>query len=187
MAVLRVLTYGDERLKMTAEPVEGITPEIRQLIADMGDTMYAAAGIGLAAPQVGVLKRLFVLDVDQVTEEGKRDGRRRLQVFINPEILWTSEHEEAFTEGCLSVPGVEAEVYRPDRARVRWRDSDWQEHDEEIDGLLGRVVQHETDHLEGVLFVDRLGFVRRQTLSGQLRRLRNDREAIVVPTELVTK
>lgn len=184
MSILRVVTYGDERLKTQCEPVEALTPELQRLIADMGDTMYTASGVGLAAPQVGILKRFLVLDVDQMTENGRKEGRRRLQVFINPEILGSSEDDEPFTEGCLSIPGVEAEVYRPTGIRLRWRDAEWREHEEDIDGLLARVVQHEVDHLDGVLFVDRLSFVKRQAIAGQLRRLRKERDSIVVPAEL---
>jgi peptide deformylase len=187
MALLRILTYGDEQLQKPSTPVEQITREITELIADVAETMYAANGAGLAAIQVGVAKRLFVLNVDQVDENGQKVKSRRLCVFINPEILWTSEEDSPYVEGCLSVPGVEAEVYRPSRIRVRYRDQKWQEHEEEADGLLARVIQHETDHLNGILFVDRLGFVKRQALVGQLRQLRDSRETIVVPAELAAK
>jgi peptide deformylase len=182
MALLRIVIYGDERLHSRTEPIEEMTPELRQLIADMGETMYAASGVGLAGPQVGVLRRVLVLDVDQVEEKRKRSPQRLLlRAFVNPEILWLSDEDEPFSEGCLSIPGVEAEVYRPLRVRVRYRDENWVEHEEDIDGLLARVLQHEIDHLEGVLFVDRLAFDKRQALVKQLSRLRTERESIVVP------
>jgi len=189
MALLRIVTYGDERLQTHCEAVEALTPEVRQLIADMGETMYAANGVGLAAPQVGVLIRLLVLDVDQVGDENrkKRNGTRRLQAFLNPEILWMSEEDRPYTEGCLSIPGVEAEVFRSSCLRLRWRDEQWVEREAETDELLARVLQHEIDHLEGVLFVDRLPVAKRQALAGQLNRLRLERENIVVPAELQAK
>jgi len=187
MAILRVLTYGDEKLHSRSEPIDGLTPDLVRLIGEMADTMYAANGVGLAAVQVGVAKRLFVLDVDQVAENGQKKNPRRLRVFINPEIAWTSEEDSPYVEGCLSVPGVEAEVYRPTRIRVRYRDERGEEREEEADGLLARVIQHETDHVDGVLFVDRLGFAKRQGLAGQLRRLRNERETVVVPADLAAR
>jgi peptide deformylase len=181
MSLLRITLYGDERLNQKCEPVEAMTDDLRQLIADMGETMYSAAGVGLAGPQVGVLKRLLVLDVDQMGPDGAEQGRRRLRAYINPEIVWASDEDESFTEGCLSVPGVEAEVYRPSRIRVRYRDLAWNEREEDAEELLARVLQHEIDHLDGVLFVDRVGFVKRQRLAGQLRRLRTQHEQIRVP------
>jgi peptide deformylase len=187
MALRRVLTYGDELLQQKCEPVESMTPELQQLIADMGETMYSASGIGLAAPQVGVLQRVLVLDVDQVGEDGVDEGRRRLRAYINPDIVWASAEDEPFVEGCLSVPGVDAEVYRPVRVRVRYRDEQWNEREEDADGLLARVVQHECDHLDGVLFVDRLGFLKRQSVAGRLRQLRKEREQICVPEALAAK
>jgi len=181
MAILRVLIYGDERLQTPCRAVEKLTPEIGQLIAEMGETMYAASGVGLAAPQVGVLQRLLVLDVDQVGEDGEKNKPDRLRVFINPQIVWTSDEDSPFVEACLSIPGVEAEVYRPTRIRIRYRDERWEEHEEEADSLPARVLQHEVDHLDGILFVDRLSFIKRQALAGQLRRLRKERETICVP------
>jgi len=186
MTLLRVLTYGDERLLVRSEPIAEMTDDLRQLIADMAETMYAAKGAGLAAPQVGVAGRLFVLDVDQVDENGQKKRPRRLRVYINPNIIETSKEDSPYVEGCLSIPGIEMEIYRPARIRLHYRDEQWQEHEEEIEGLLARVIQHESDHLDGVLFVDRLGFVKRQTLAAQLRRLRNERETIVVPAALTT-
>jgi len=187
MALLRILIYGDERLQVKSEPVERMTPELRQLIADMGETMYAAKGAGLAAPQVAVHQRVFVLDVNQLDDDGKKNQPHRLRVFINPEILSSSDDDAPYVEGCLSIPGVEAEVERPARVRVRYRDEHWTPHEEDAEGLLARVVQHELDHLEGILFVDRLGFLKRQGIAVQLRRLRKEHETICVPAELAAK
>jgi peptide deformylase len=187
MALLRILIYGDERLHVKSERLQRLTPELRQLIADMGETMYAANGAGLAAPQIGVHQRVFVLDVDQVDDDGKKSQPRRLRVFINAEILWSSDEDVPYVEGCLSIPGVEAEVDRPARVRVRYRDEHWTEHEEEAEGLLARVIQHELDHLDGILFVDRLGFLKRQSVAAQLRHLRKEHETIYVPAELAAK
>jgi len=187
MALLRVLTYGDERLYGRSKPVERMTADLRQQIADMAETMYAAKGAGLAAPQVGIAQRLFVLDVDQMEENDHSKKPGQLRVFVNAEIVWTSEEDSPYVEGCLSLPGVEAEVHRAARIRVRYRNEQWEPCEEEVDGLLARVIQHEVDHLDGILFVDRLGFAKRQALAAQLRRLRNERETIVVPADLMPK
>ena len=187
MALMRILIYGDDRLQTQSEPLDERPADLSQIIHDMAETMYAANGVGLAATQVGISKRFFVLDVDQTRDDDHKKKTRRLRVFINPEILWFSDADAPYTEGCLSVPGVEAEVYRSARLRVRYRDENWQEHDEEVDGMLARVIQHEVDHLDGILFVDRLGFLKRQTLAGQLRRLRSNREAIADSPEVAAK
>ncbi|MCX8037930.1 MAG: peptide deformylase [Candidatus Sumerlaeia bacterium] len=185
MSILRILTYGDDRLQTPAKAVEKITPEIRKLIADMAETMHAAKGVGLAATQVGVMARLCVVNPEAREgggeETSKPAGHR---VFINPQIIWTSDEDVPMSEGCLSLPGIEAEVFRPSAIRVRYRDERWQVREEEMSGLLARILQHEIDHLDGVLFVDRVGFVRRHVLAGQLRKLRKERESIFVPAAL---
>ncbi len=185
MSVLRILTYGDDRLQTPARAVEKITPEVRKLIADMAETLYAAKGVGLAATQVGAMVRLCVVNPEP-RESGEEKTSKPVghRVFINPQIIWTSDDDVPMSEGCLSLPGIEAEVYRPESIRVRYRDECWRVHEEEMSGLLARILQHEIDHLDGVLFVDRVGFVRRQVLAGQLRRLRKERESIFVPAVL---
>jgi peptide deformylase len=178
MATLTVLTYGNDVLRKLSQSVERLTTDDRELISSLSETMYALRGVGLAATQVGVLKRILVLDVDQVLQQsanGKpKKNARNLQVFINPEMLWESDEDEPFTEGCLSIPGIEAEVYRPVRIRVRYRDGTFEEKELETDGLLARVLQHEIDHLNGKLFVDRVSGMKRILMAGRLNRLKKE-------------
>ena len=154
MAILPIYETPDPVLRQISAPVDEITPELRTLIDDMFATMYAAPGIGLAAIQVGVPKRLLVIDLQEPEEEGGEPVRDP-RVFINPEILEASETTVPYQEGCLSVPDQYAEVLRPDRVRARWLDRDGSEREEWIDGLLAVCLQHEIDHLNGVLFPDR--------------------------------
>lgn len=181
MAILTVLTYGDDALRKVSRSVERLTADDRDLICNLSETMYAFRGVGLAATQVGELKRILVLDVDQVHQQsanGKpKKSARNLQVVINPEILWESDEDEPFTEGCLSVPGIEAEVYRPARIRVRYRDDTFAEKELEADGLLARVLQHEIDHLNGKLFIDRVSGMKRTLMAGRLNRLKKEMKA----------
>jgi len=161
MAMLDILHYPDPRLRIRARPVAAVTPEIRQLLADMLETMYAAPGIGLAATQVGVDQRLIVVDV---SEHGDAP-----QVFINPEIL-SSDGKEKMQEGCLSVPGVFEEVERAERIRVRALDREGQPLEFDADGLLAVCIQHEIDHLDGKLFVDYLSELKRQRIRRKLEK-----------------
>ena len=174
---LKILTYGNTTLKKISTPLESMTPELRRLVDQMAEIMYKNKGVGLASPQVGKLRQLVVLDVDQVRQPDNPNPERRLQVFINPEIRWESEEDNPYTEGCLSVPGVEGKVYRPSIVRVRFRDIQFKEREIEADGLLARVIQHEVDHLHGILFVDRLKFAQRALIAGKLSRLRKKNRA----------
>jgi peptide deformylase len=150
MAARPILTAPDPRLKAVSAEVETVDAEIRKLAADMAESMYAADGIGLAAVQIGVAKRVIVIDLDQ--KEGKRNPR----TFINPKILWASEEMATFEEGCLSVPEIWDDVERPARIRAEYLDLDGKRVELEADGLLATCLQHEMDHLEGVLFIDHL-------------------------------
>lgn len=180
MALLKIRIYGDPVLRKEAEPVRATDGDVRRLADDMGETMYAAHGVGLAATQVGELKRLIVIDVDQVEENGKNSGgkrktntaKRKLQCLVNPEIIESGVEDGPQKEGCLSLPGMEGEVYRPLQITVRYLDLDGQSHEVPANGLLARVLQHEIDHLNGVLFVDRMEQGNRRTLAGQLAQLR---------------
>jgi peptide deformylase len=156
MALLEVLQFPDPRLRRRADPVGKITDELRQLAADMLETMYAEPGIGLAAPQVGVPQRLVVLDTDW-TEEG---AERRSLVLVNPEIV-EREGRITWTEGCLSVPDFNAEVERDERVVLRALDLEGKRIVEEARGLRAVCFQHELDHLDGVLFIDRLSRLKR--------------------------
>lgn len=166
MARLTILRYPDQRLRRKAEPVDEVTDDIRQLAEDMLETMYDAPGIGLAATQVNVAKRVLVIDV---SEDGSEP-----RVFINPEIL-DQRGEEIMEEGCLSVPGIFAEVKRADWVRVRALNEKGESFELEADGLLAVCIQHEIDHLNGKLFVDYLSEVKRRMVR---KRLEKERRAI---------
>jgi peptide deformylase len=171
MAILPIIETPDPLLRRKSSPVEAVTPELQPLIDDMFETMYAAPGIGLAAIQVGVPKRLLVIDLQEPEEEGGEPVRRPL-VFINPEIVETSDTLQTYNEGCLSVPEMYAEVDRPDRIRARWLDRDGTRHDEELDGMIAIVLQHEMDHLEGILFIDHLSRLKRDMILKKLAKAR---------------
>lgn len=171
MAILPILEVPDARLKTISTPVDGVDDQLRALIADMFDTMYAAPGIGLAAIQVGVPKRVLVIDLQ---EEDDEEGKpiRTPRVFINPEIIEESEDVQPYNEGCLSVPEQYAEVVRPAVVRARWLDEHGQSHEEELEGLLATCLQHEMDHLEGILFIDHLSRLKRQMVLKKLEKQR---------------
>ena len=173
MAIREIVEVPDPRLRQISSPVEEVTDEVRELVSDMFETMYAAPGIGLAAIQVGVSKRILVIDLQEPEEEGGEPVRDP-RVFINPEILWHSDDEVPYTEGCLSVPEQYAEVMRPDRIRATWRDVDGNAHEEEIDGLLAVCLQHEMDHLDGVLFIDHLSRLKRDMVLKKLAKWRKE-------------
>ncbi|GAB4269414.1 MAG: peptide deformylase [Pararhodobacter sp.] len=170
MTLRPILIHPDPRLKKVCAPVEAVTPEIGALAEDMLQTMYDAPGVGLAAPQVGVLQRLFVMDC--VKEEG---AARRPMVLINPEITWTSEETNTYEEGCLSIPDQYAEVTRPKRVRMAWTGLDGKRHEEEFDDLWAICAQHEFDHLNGKLFIDYLGPMKRQMITRRMEKLKRER------------
>ncbi len=168
MAILEVITYGHPVLEKQGEDINEITDEIRQLAGDMIYTMYAQGGIGLAAPQVNVSKRLLVIDIDQ------KDTNAQAMVFINPEIISSSEEKESYKEGCLSFPDIEADIVRPKKIRARWMDLEGKTYEEDIDGLLARVLQHEVDHTNGIVFINRMNRLKRTTLAPKLNRLKKE-------------
>ena len=168
MSRLEILHFPDPRLRNRAEPVAAVDAEIRRLVDDMFDTMYAAPGIGLAATQVNVARRVLIIDI---SEEGNEP-----RAFINPEILETSGTEE-MQEGCLSVPGVYETVQRADRVKVRALDRDGQPFELEAEGLLAVCIQHEIDHLDGKLFVDYLSGLKRQRIRKKLDKERRHETA----------
>lgn len=185
MAIHPILCVPDARLKLVSTPVEAFDDALRQLVADMFDTMYEAHGIGLAAIQIGVDKRVLVIDLQPEDPDAEpvacnhdghehthRPTRREPRVFINPEILETSEELASYQEGCLSIPEIYAEVDRPARCRVRWQDLDGETHEEELDGLMATCLQHEMDHLNGILFIDHLSRLKRQMALKKLEKLR---------------
>lgn len=185
MAIREILEVPDPRLKTVSTPVEVFDDDLRTLVDDMFETMYAANGIGLAAIQVGVPKRLLVIDLqpedpDAEPEPCDHDGhhhhhqptRKEPRVFVNPEILEPAEDLATYQEGCLSVPDIFADVDRPARCRVRWQDLDGNTHEEVMEGIAATCIQHEMDHLEGILFIDHLSRLKRQMALKKLQKLR---------------
>ena len=167
MAVRPILTAPDPRLKAVSTPVEKVDGDIRKLAEDMADSMYAADGIGLAAVQVGVPKRVIVMDLDQ-KEGDQKTGKKHWRVFINPKILWASDEKAVYEEGCLSVPEIYDDVERPARIRAEYLDLDGKRIEIEADGMLATCLQHEMDHLEGILFIDHLSRLKRAMLLKKL-------------------
>ena len=174
MAILPIVEVPDPRLRQISTPVEKVTAETRALIKDMFETMYDAPGIGLAAIQVGVPLRILVMDLHEAEEEGGEPVNDP-RVFINPEILTHSNEDVPYLEGCLSVPDQYAEVERPDHIRARWLDEKGKQHEEQLDGLLATCLQHEMDHLEGILFIDHLSRLKREMVLKKLAKMRKDR------------
>jgi peptide deformylase len=172
MALLRILTAPDPKLKQKAERIDAVDDSIRQLMDDMLETMYAAPGIGLAAPQVGVNKRVIVFDI------GKSEEDRQPVRMANPEIVWVSDDDNTYEEGCLSVPEHYAAVVRPAVIRVRYLDEQNEIREMEADGLTATVLQHEMDHLDGVLFIDHLSSLKRNMILRKL--LKTKKEAVPV-------
>lgn len=175
MAILPIYETPDPVLRQISSPVEEITPELQTLIDDMFVTMYAAPGIGLAAIQVGVPKRLLVIDLQEPeSDEEGAEPVKDPRVFINPEILESSDITVPYNEGCLSVPDQYAEVLRPDRIRARWQERDGTVREEWIEGLLAVCLQHEMDHLNGILFIDHLSRLKRDMIMKKLVKARRD-------------
>jgi peptide deformylase len=169
MAVLPIITAPDPRLKLVAKPVEKVDAELRRLMDDMLETMYGSIGIGLAAPQVGVPQRVIVIDV---AREGEKANPMRI---ANPEILWRSEETTVAQEGCLSVPEHYADVSRAAKIRLRYLDHENEIREIEADGLLATCLQHEIDHLDGVLFVDHISALKRGMILRKLQKAKRSR------------
>jgi peptide deformylase len=159
MTIRPLVILPDPRLKLVSEPVGPVTGEIRTLVKDMLDTMYDAPGVGLAAIQIGVAKRVVTIDTS------KDENAREPRIFLDPEIVWASEEMRVYDEGCLSIPEYYSEVERPDRVRVKFRDLDGKDQEIEADGLLATCIQHEIDHLNGVLFIDHLSKLKRDRVT----------------------
>ena len=169
MTLRPILLHPDPRLKKLCPPVAEITDDIRRLADDMLATMYDAPGVGLAAPQVGVLARLFVMDCEKDPEANPKP-----MVLINPEITWSSDATNVYEEGCLSIPDHYAEVTRPAEVRMRWLGLDGQVHEDQFSGLWATCAQHELDHLNGKLFLDYLGPIKRQMITRKMEKLKRD-------------
>ncbi|MDR3189243.1 MAG: peptide deformylase [Prevotellaceae bacterium] len=165
--LLPIYLYGASALRKRTEEVTPDYPQLRQLLSNLWETLYHADGVGLAAPQVGVNIRLFVVDVDCLSEKFP-DGKGFKRTFINARMVEEEGEEWAYEEGCLSVPKIHENVKRPARVHLRYCDENFVEHDEWFDGIRARVIQHEYDHLEGRLFVDKLPPIRKQLLKSKL-------------------
>lgn len=174
MSKYDIILAPDPVLKKAAAPLEGIDDDTRKLMDDMLDTMYDAEGIGLAAPQIAISKRLLVLDVEQ----GENNTRGKPQVFANPEILWSSETPNTYEEGCLSIPGHHAEIERPKLIRVKYLDYDGKQQEIEADGLLATCLQHEIDHLDGILFIDYLSNLKRNIILKKMKKAKKNIAAL---------
>lgn len=168
--ILPIYLYGQSVLRKVTEDITPEYPELQQLIKDMFETLEQAEGIGLAAPQVGLPIRLVIIDLTPLADESPEFADFR-KVYINAHILETSEETDTMEEGCLSLPGIHEGVKRPSRIRVRYMDENFVEHDEWVEGYLARVMQHEFDHLEGKVFVDRISPLRRQMNKNRLSNL----------------
>jgi len=163
MALLNILHYPDKRLHKIAKPVEVFDDRIRKLVADMAETMYAAPGVGLAATQVDVHERVVVIDVSETHDE--------LRVFINPEIIWSSNERTVHEEGCLSVPGIYDEVERAEQVRVRAQNEKGETYEVDCEDLLAVCIQHEMDHLMGRVFVEYLSLLKQTRIKNKMKKL----------------
>ena len=170
MAIRSILEVPDPRLKQVSGPVTAFDDDLRELVADMFETMYDAPGIGLAAPQVGELKRVVVLDID------REDTKTGPLFMANPEIIEASDEDAIYEEGCLSVPEHYSEVARPEKVRVRYLDRDGKVQEMACEGLLATCVQHEIDHLDGILFIDHISSLKRNMILRKLLKARKEAE-----------
>lgn len=167
---LPVYLYGHPVLRNISQPVKADYPELKSLIANMYETMYASEGVGLAAPQIGRNDRIVVIDADPVAESFPECAGRKL-TLINPEIEILDGDTCSRAEGCLSLPGLSENVSRVEHIRLKWVDEDFNEHEEEISGFLARIVQHECDHLDGKLYIDHISLIRKQLIRGKLHNI----------------
>ena len=171
MAVREIIKLPDKRLRLVSEPVKHVDAGIKKLIEDMFETMYDAPGIGLAAIQIGVAKRVITMDLS------KKEDDHEPQVFINPEIAWTSEETAKYEEGCLSIPDYYEEVERPAEVKVKYLDLDGKQHEIRVKGLLATCIQHEVDHTNGVLFIDYLSKLKRDRVTKKFAKAAKKEEA----------
>ncbi len=172
--ILPIVAYGDPVLKKKAKPIAETYPNLSGLIENMFETMYGARGLGLAAPQIGLPIRLFLVDAspfasdEEFTPEEQAAFKDFRKAFINAEILEEEGEEWAFNEGCLSIPGVTEDVFRKPTITLRYQDEQFNEHTETFDGLIARIIQHEYDHIEGILFTDKLSSLKKRLIKGKL-------------------
>lgn len=172
--ILPIVAYGDAVLKKKAKEINKDYPNLNDLIENMYETMYGAYGVGLAAPQIGLPIRLFLVDTEPFSDDEDLSDKDREQMknfkktFINAQILEEEGDEWAFNEGCLSIPDVREDVFRKPRIKIQYQDENFETHVEEYDGLIARVIQHEYDHIEGILFTDKLSSFKKRLIKGKL-------------------
>jgi len=171
MALREIIKLPDKRLRLKSEPIKRVDSSIRKLVDDLFETMYDAPGIGLAAIQIGVPKRVVTMDLS------KKDDDHKPQVFINPEVIWTSEETSKYEEGCLSIPEFYEEVERPAQVKVKYLDIDGNQHEIEASGLLATCLQHEIDHTNGVLFIDYISKLKRDRIVKKFAKAAKKEEA----------
>lgn len=175
--ILPIVAYGDPVLKKKAKEIPEDFPNLQELIDNMFETMYNANGVGLAAPQIGRSLRLFIIDAspfaedEQVSEEEKAILKEAKEVFINPKIIEENGDEWDFNEGCLSIPEVREDVFRKPNIEIKYYDRDFKLHHKKLEGLFARVVQHEYDHIEGILFTDKLSSLKKRLINGKLKNI----------------
>ena len=172
--VLPIVAYGDPVLRKVGKDIDKDSPKLNELISNMWETMYNASGVGLAAPQIGLPVRLFLVDATPFAEDEELSEKERTtlegfkEVFINPKIEEETGNDWVFNEGCLSIPDIREDVTRKDTITISYLDENFQKHTETFDGILARIIQHEYDHIEGVLFTDKLSSLKKRLLKGRL-------------------
>ena len=172
--VLPIVAYGDPVLRKVGKEIDKDSPKLNELISNMWETMYNASGVGLAAPQIGLPVRLFLVDATPFSEDEELSEKERTalegfkEVFINPKIEEETGNDWVFNEGCLSIPDIREDVTRKDTITISYWDENFQKHTETYDGILARIIQHEYDHIEGVLFTDKLSSLKKRLLKGRL-------------------
>ena len=174
MALRKILTEPNKILRQKSIPVEGVDKDMQKLMDDMLETMYAAPGIGLAAIQVGVPKRIIVLDIQQ------KEGQKNPLFFVNPEIIEKSKKLTTYEEGCLSVPGQFAEIDRPDQCHIKYLDYEGNKKEMKAEGMLATCIQHEMDHLEGILFIDYLSKLKKSMIVKKLSKQKKNPETLII-------
>ncbi|MDQ3192585.1 MAG: peptide deformylase [Bacteroidota bacterium] len=166
--ILPIVAYGDPVLKQPAENINENYPELEELLKDMFETMYNAKGVGLAAPQIGKSIRLFIVDGTPFAEDDEPGMENWKCVFINPEIIQEEGKEWSFNEGCLSIPTIREDIYRKPNITITYYDENFEFHEEEFDGLKARIIQHEYDHIEGILFTDKINGLKKRLIKNKL-------------------
>lgn len=182
--ILPIVAYGDPVLRKKTKAVDGDSPELQELIDNMFETMYAASGVGLAAPQIGRSIRLFIVDASpfaddpELSEEDRKELEDFRQVFINPQIDEEAGDDWAFNEGCLSIPAVREDVFRPEEVTISYYDRKFQKHTKTFSGIAARVIQHEYDHIEGVLFTDLITPLKKRLIKSKLKNIQKGKVSV---------